>query len=102
MPKLNFEIPVSDSPDEAFKKVKAYMSSSNAIKEYDSKLSCTFDESKKMCLVKGSQFKGDITTKDHKKGSIIAFSIDIPITLALFKGKIQELVEKNIKKLFKS
>lgn len=104
MPKINFEIPVPVDTKTAFKKVKTYLSKANDITKFDSKTECTFDDKKHTCSLKGSQFKADISMSDGKKedSSIIEVNIDIPLALVLFKGKIKEMVEKSIKKVFKS
>lgn len=102
MPKINFEIPVPVSQDEAFSRIKKYLKGDNDIKKFDSKVACTFDEDEKLCDLKGSQFKAQIGTKSGKKNNaIIDVSIEIPLALALFKGKIKDMVERSIQKVFK-
>ena len=104
MPKINFEIPVPVDTTTAFKKVKTYLSKANDITKFDSKTQCTFDDKNHSCSLKGGQFKAEINMSEGKKEdtSVIEVDIDIPLALVLFKGKIKEMVEKSIKKVFKS
>jgi carbon monoxide dehydrogenase subunit G len=105
MPKINFELPVPVDPKKAFEKMKTFLSSDNDFKKFDPKVTCTFDEAKQSCSIKGSQFTATITAIEIKKSeenkTNVEVQIDIPFALVLFKGKIQEIVEKNIKKVFK-
>lgn len=104
MPKINFELPVPVDASTAFGKIKKFLSSDNEFKKFDPKVKCSFDESDRSCCVKGSQFSATIAAQPAGKASEtsnIKVQIDIPFTLMLFKGKIQDLVEKNVKKIFK-
>lgn len=104
MPKINFEIPVSVDTKTAFDKVKKFLKSDNDIKSFDPKVACTFNEDDHSCSIKGSQFSAIIAAVPNKSKNKtqIEVQIDIPFALMLFKGKIQDMVEKNIKKVFKA
>ena len=102
MPKINFELPVSVDAETAYKKIKTFLSSDNDFKKFDPKVTCTFDEDEQACSIKGSQFTARITAVEKKSKTNVEVQIDIPFALVLFKGKIQEIVEKNIKKVFKA
>ena len=101
MPKINFELPVSVEQKIAFKKIKSFLKAENDFKKFDPKVSCTFDEDSLTCKINGSQFDATIQTLEIKKKTHIKVEIDIPFTLVLFKSKIKDIVEKNIKKVFK-
>ena len=100
MPKLNFELPAPSDSASTFSKIKNFLSGENDFKKYDDKVSCTFDESSKKCQISGSQFKAELKVlpKDDKN-SIVAIEVDIPFALSLFKGKIKEVLEKNLKRI---
>ena len=102
MPKINFELPVSVDSETAYKKIKTFLSSDNDFKKFDPKVTCTFDEDDQTCSIKGSQFTAKIAAVEKKNKTNVEVQIDIPFALVLFKGKIQEIVEKNIKKVFKA
>lgn len=99
MPKLNFELPAPADSATTFGKIKTLLSGENDFKKYDDKVSCTFDESSKKCNIKGSQFKADLHVLDKGNASTVAIDVEIPFALALFKGKIKEILEKNLKKI---
>lgn len=103
MPKINFELPVPVDSETAFEKIKKFLNAANEIKNLDPKATYTFNESKGSCDIKGSQFNATIAVAKGKAKDKcdIKVQIDIPFALMLFKGKIQDIVEKNIKKVFK-
>jgi carbon monoxide dehydrogenase subunit G len=102
MPKINFELPVTVDKETAFKKIETFLKAENDFKKFDPKVTCTFDEDEQTCSIKGSQFNAKIQAVETKSKTNVKVEIDIPFALVLFKGKIQEIVEKNIKKVFKA
>lgn len=99
MPKFNFELPAPVESQVAFDKLKNFFNSENSFKKFDPKLSCTFDETAKKCLLNGSQFKAAITIKPISEKSNVHIEVEVPLALALFKGKIQDEIEKAFKKV---
>lgn len=102
MPKINFDIPVSTDQKTAFTKIKKFLNAENDFKKFDSKVECAFDDKNHACQIKGSQFDAQIKAVADKDKTKVQVQIDIPMALVLFKGKIKEIVEKNIKKVFKT
>ncbi len=101
MPKFDFEIPVSADEKTAFEKIKKFLSGDNNFKKFDPDLTCTFDEPQRLCHVKGSQFKANMGVKASGAGKTkIHVEVDVPLALVLFKGKIKEEIEKNVKRVF--
>jgi hypothetical protein len=100
MPKFKFEIPAPIDSASAFTKIKTLLSGDNDFKKFDPQVSCTFDESNKKCSVNGSQFNATLqVSKKDSNSSDIAVEVEVPFALALFKGKIQEILEKNLKRI---
>ncbi|MFZ3230821.1 MAG: polyhydroxyalkanoic acid system family protein [Pseudobdellovibrio sp.] len=100
MPKFKFEMSAPLDSATTYKKIKTLLSGDNDFKKFDSNISCTFDESGKKCDIKGSQFKANLQVHDKdSKSSQIAIEVDLPLALSLFKGKIQEVLENNLKKV---
>lgn len=100
MPKFNFEIPVSADEKTAYEKIKKFLSGENNFKKFDPNLTCTFDEPQKQCHVKGSQFKANMAVKGDSGKAKIHVEVDVPLALTLFKGKIKEEIEKNVRRVF--
>jgi hypothetical protein len=100
MPKFKFELPAPIDSATAFKKIKTLLSGENDFKKFDPKVSCTFDEPSKKCNINGSQFKATLQVEPNDaKSSQIAIEVELPFALSLFKGKIQDALEKNLKKI---
>ncbi|MBC7421378.1 MAG: polyhydroxyalkanoic acid system family protein [Bdellovibrio sp.] len=100
MPKFKFELPAPTDSATAFKKIKDLLSGENDFKKFDPKVSSTFDESARICRVTGSQFKAELQVQDKgSDSSNIMVEVDLPFALSLFKGKIREALEKNLKKI---
>ena len=100
MSKFKFELPAKYDSATVYSKVKTFLSGDNDFKKFDPNVSCTFDESNKTCLVKGSQFSAmmQVVPKDSSTCQIL-IEVELPIAFTLFKGKIQETLEKNLSKL---
>lgn len=100
MPKFKFELPAPIDSANAFSKIKGFLSGDNSFKKFDPNLSCTFDEPSKTCAVKGGQFNAILQVQSNNtKSSQVAIEVEVPLALALFKGKIQEELEKSLKKI---
>ena len=100
MPKFNFELQAPIDSASAYSKIKNLLQSENDFKRFDPKVACTFDEAGKKCVIKGSQFNAELQVKTQDAtGSLIVIAVDLPLALSLFKGKIKEVLEKNLKKI---
>ena len=100
MAKFKFEIPAPLDSANSFTKIKGFLNGDNEFKKYDANMTCTFDESSKLCRVDSSQIKATLQVFDKdSKSSQIAIEVEVPLALSLFKGKIQEILEKNISKI---
>ncbi len=100
MSKFKFELPAPQDAATVYSKIKNFLSGENDFKKFDANVACTFDESSKTCNVAGSQFKAAmrVVPKDSSACQIVV-EVELPLALALFKGKIQETLEKNLTKL---
>lgn len=100
MAKLNFELPAPLDSANAYDKIKNLLNGENDFKKLDPKVQCTFDDPSKTCRVVGSQFKAQMTVKSTgASASEIQIEVELPLALSLFKGKIKETLEKNLKRI---
>lgn len=100
MPKIKFELPAPIDSATAFTKIKKLLNGDNDFRKFDPKVSCTFDETSKKCNVDGSRFKATLQVAEKDANSSrIAIEVELPFALSLFKGKIQDSLEKNLKKI---
>ena len=101
--KLNFTIPSPLDQDETFEKIKNFLSADNDFKKFDSSVTCEFNPADKQCKINGSQFNAELKVKnDTKDKAKVEINVEVGMALALFKGKIQEVLEKTVNKLLKS
>lgn len=100
MSKFKFEVPAPLDSASAYSKIKNLLSGENDFKKFDPKVSCSFDEGNKAVQIDGSQFKAQLTVQEKDAHSCgVAIEVEVPLALSFFKGKIQETIEKNIKKI---
>lgn len=98
MPKFTIEHETSKAPDAAYTAVKSFVAQGGEIKKFDANAQFTFDDSKKSCNIKGSQFKAEMNVAAAGPGSKILVTVDLPLLLTPFKGKVQEALTKMLKK----
>lgn len=100
MAKFTINHDVKQPVDTTFEKVQQILSKGDELKKYDPQIQCVFDPKTKTCQIKGSQFKADLKIAAQKDGSQIAVTVDLPLLLMPFKGKISEslvrLFEKHL------
>lgn len=104
MPKFKFELPAPLDSATTYSKIKGLLNGENDFKKFDPNVNCTFDEASQSCNIKGNQFSADLQVKTNdqnssNKSSTITIEVEIPLTLSLFKGKIKETIEKNLKRI---
>jgi hypothetical protein len=100
MAKLKFDIPTPLDSAVAYNKIQTLLSSDNDFKKFDPKATCTFDEASKKCVIKGSQFTAEMNIQSKgSSSSNVNIVVELPFAALLFKGKIQEMLEKNLKKI---
>ncbi len=100
MSKFKFELPAPQDSATVYSKIKNFLGGENDFKKFDPKVACTFDEPSKTCNVTGGQFnaKLQVLPRDSSACQIVV-EVELPLALSLFKGKIQETLEKNLSKL---
>ncbi|AGH94839.1 polyhydroxyalkanoic acid system family protein [Pseudobdellovibrio exovorus] len=100
MPKFKFDLQAPLDSATAYNKIKTLLSGENDFKKFDPKVSCNFDDPSKKCNIQGSQFKANLAIQPQDSNSSkIAIEVEVPLALSLFKGKIQEAIEKNLKRI---
>jgi hypothetical protein len=103
MPKINFTIPSPLDAPTTYSKIQGFLKSENDFTKFDPSVKCTFEDIKKNCHVKGSQFSADLKVSDGPASkSTIEVQVEIGFALTLFKGKIQEMLEKTVHKVLKT
>ncbi len=98
MPKFKVETPSSHDPKETFKKIKNFLENADDLKKIDSNIVCQFEDSTLKGSAKGKQFKAEISVQETSPHCTVMVEVEIPFLLSPLKGKIQESLERKIKK----
>lgn len=98
MPKFTIEHESSKNPQDAFGKIKDFLSNDGDMRRFDSKLQCSFDEASHTAQMKGSQFKADLNVTPSGTGCKVAVTVDLPLMLSPFRGKITETLKTKLLK----
>lgn len=98
MPKFKVEAPSLHEPKETFNKIKNFLENADDLKKIDANIVCSFEEASLKGQAKGKQFKADISVQNKGTNSVVSIEVEIPFLLTPLKGKIQEILERKIKK----
>lgn len=96
MPKLKIQQKTSHPALEAFSRVKAVLNDDKDLKKLDPSYTCKFDEAKLMGVAHGKMFKADMHVKSSPSGTEVELHVDLPLTLALFKGIVESTLKKKL------
>ncbi|MGZ3775713.1 MAG: polyhydroxyalkanoic acid system family protein [Pseudobdellovibrionaceae bacterium] len=98
MPKFTIDHESAHQAGDAYKKIKEFLSNDQDLRRFDSKLECSFHDESMIAKLKGSQFKADMVVAAIATGSKISVTVDLPLMLSPFKGKVQETLQKKLAK----
>jgi len=98
MPKFNIEHQSTHSAETAYSKIKDFLTHDQDIRRFDSKMNCDFNDGKMQCSISGSQFKADMVVNAAGTGSKVVVTVDLPMLLSPFKGKVQETLQRKLAK----
>ena len=90
MPKFTIDHQSQCEAQEAYNKIKDFLSQDQDIRRFDPKLQCSFNDVSMSAVMKGSQFKADMSVSASGTGSKVQVVVDLPLMLTPFKGKVQE------------
>lgn len=94
MPKVQVKREITGEKKKVYTAVKAYLEGRDTLK----KLGATMDWDDKGCAaeIEASNFNGKIAVTEKSGKSLVEISIDLPLLLTPFKGKVQEELEKHL------
>lgn len=98
MAKFTVEHDTKRTPEETYKVIKEVLSKNNEITKFDANAKCSFDDGKKTCQISGGQFKADLKVAASTNSSKVSITVDLPMLLLPFKGKVQETLKKMLSK----
>ncbi|MCX7977756.1 MAG: polyhydroxyalkanoic acid system family protein [Bdellovibrionaceae bacterium] len=100
MPKFSIDHQCPKDTESTYQRLKELLTSEVDLTRYDAKSKLTFDDGKRCASVQGGQFNAALNVTPVGTGSKITISVDLPLLLLPFKGKVQESLEKMLKKYF--
>lgn len=98
MPKFTIDHDSPIAAGEAFQKIKEFLGKEEGVRRFDPKVECHFDDTSHTCQIKGAQFKADLKVQNKGAGSQVSVTVDLPLMLMPFKGKVQETLLKQLSK----
>lgn len=98
MPKFTIDHQSNHDAEEAYKKIKEFLSNDQEIRRFDPKLQVLFNDGSKSANLHGGQFKADMAVASNGTGSKVVVTVDLPLMLTPFKGKVQETLQKKLAK----
>lgn len=102
MPQVKIEKEISLSPDEAFDKIASMLKNSKELKQVEPNLEVKEDPKNHEIKAKGKKINGSAKVTaltDGSGGSQIHLEIELPWTLAPFKGLVQAKLEEKVSQM---
>lgn len=96
MPKFTVEAQSKHSAQETFSKIKTFLDTDQDLRRMDGKYRCEFDDKQLSGNATGGQFSAALKVESTAEGSKVAITVDLPFALGLFKGKIQQVLQKKL------
>lgn len=98
MPKFTVEHQSTHEAQVAYAKIKNFLSDEQELKKFDSKLQCQFNDGALSCKMSSTQFKAEMAIAAVGNGSTVLITVDLPLMLSPFKGKVTETLQKKLAK----
>lgn len=99
MPKVNIYAKSNLSQQETFSKIKQLLEGDQDIKKFDPSFSVSLNDSNFSGQAAGKQFKGEFQiVAQGSTTSAVDLTLDLPLALYPFKGKIKSVLENKLEK----
>lgn len=94
MPQVKVKQEIEGKKEKVFQAVKKYLEGRETL----SKLGATIHWDEKSCTgeIEASNFKGGLAVNEKSGKSLVEISIDLPLLLTPFKGKVEEELKKHL------
>lgn len=99
MPQVKIEKDFSLKPDDVLEQIEQLLLHSKDLKQVEPDLKVEVDKKNHTILAKGKKLSGSVKVKPTADGSHILLELDLPWTLAPFKGLVQSKLEANLDKI---
>jgi hypothetical protein len=98
MPKFSIDHLSSHNAEIAYQKLKDFLSNEDEIQRFDPKIQVQFNDGEMCCILRGSQFKAEMAVATSGTGSKVQVTVDLPLMLTPFKGKVTETLQRKLAK----
>lgn len=98
MPKISVNHDSTSAAPEAFERIKKFFETDQDIRKIDPNIKVTFTDETMAGKATASQFSANFSVLPSGAGSKVAVTVELPFLLTPFKGKVQETLEKKLKK----
>jgi hypothetical protein len=94
MPKVQVKREIAGEKKKVFSAVKEYLEGRDTLK----KLGATLEWDSKACTadIEATSFKGFLSVTEKSGKSTVEISIDLPLLLSPFRGKVEEELKKHL------
>jgi hypothetical protein len=96
MPKVKIQKKTPLAPTDAYTKVRDVLSKAHDLKKLDPSFSIRFDDVTLTGSANGKMFRAELSIKSSASGSEVEIHVDLPLTLALFKGTVEATLKKKL------
>jgi hypothetical protein len=97
MPEVTVDHSCSVGPAEAFKIVRQLFETDEDLRRFAPDARCAFDESSLSGTLTADRVSVSIAVSPADSGSRVSVSVDLPPLLALFRGKVLEVLHAKLK-----
>lgn len=98
MAKFTIEHQNQYNADEAFEKVKKFLTEDQTLRKFDPQLKVEVQETQKICLIQSSKFKAQVEIASLQSHSKVMILVDLPLLLTPFKSQITETLKRKLEK----
>lgn len=98
MPKIQIDHNSSLHASETYKKLKEFFENDQDLRKIDPKMQAAYDDKARKGKISGSQFKAEVSVVENGGGSKVHVMVDLPLLLTPFKGKVEETLQRKLKK----
>lgn len=96
MPQVKIEKDFSISADQVLKQVEALLKNSKDLQVVEPHLDVKIDSENHTLVAQGKKISGNVKVQNTENGSHLSLQIELPWSLAPFKGMVQSKLEAKI------
>lgn len=96
MPSISLTTQSPYSKTETYQKVKAFLDTDQTLRKLDAQLATSFEDEQFKARAKGKQFEAQFVVVDSQGKTEVQIKVDLPFTMALFKGQIESKLKEKL------